>query len=122
MISDGGYYTPFTMRCDVAPSSDVRVRQALRYVVDREAMIKLVFGGYGLIGNDLFSVYDPDYDHAIPQREQDLDKARSLLKAAGHSNLHVALVSSPIGPGVTDAAQVFAQQASGAGITVAIRR
>jgi peptide/nickel transport system substrate-binding protein len=121
VISDAGYYTPFTMRYDLAPFSDVRVRQALRYVVDREAMIKLIFGGYGVIGNDLFSLYDPDYDHAIPQRVQDLDKARSLLKAAGHSDLHVELVSSPIGPGVTDAAQIFAQQARGAGITVGIQ-
>jgi peptide/nickel transport system substrate-binding protein len=121
VISDTGSYTPITMRVDVAPFSDVRVRQALRYVIDREQMLKHVFGGYGRIGNDLFSVYDPDYDHAIPQRNQDLDKAKSLLRAAGQSGLHVRLISSPIAAGVTECAQVFAEQASGAGIVVDIQ-
>jgi peptide/nickel transport system substrate-binding protein len=121
LISKTGSYTPITMRVDVAPFNDVRVRQALRYVIDREQMLKLVFGGYGQIGNDLFSLYDPDYDHGIPQRTQELDRAKALLKSAGHSGLHVSLTSSPIAAGVTLCAQVFAEQARGAGITVDIQ-
>jgi peptide/nickel transport system substrate-binding protein len=121
VISDTGSYTPITMRVDVPPFNDVRVRQALRYSIDREQMLKLVFGGYGKVGNDLFSVYDPDYDHGIPQRAQDVDKAKSLLRSAGQQSLRVQITSSAIAAGVTECAQVFAEQAKSAGITIAIQ-
>ena len=118
VISKSGSYTPITMRVDTTPFNDVRVRQAMRLLVDREQMLKLVFDGYGLIGNDLYSVYDADYDTTIPQRRQDLAQAKSLLKKAGRSDLVVQLQSSDIAAGVTEMAQVFAQQARGAGVTV----
>ena len=76
--------------------------------------------GTDLIGNDLYSVYDADYDTSIPQRTQDLAQAKSLLKTAGRSDLTVQLQSSDIAAGVTEMAQVFAQQARGAGVTVNI--
>ncbi|MDA8263820.1 MAG: ABC transporter substrate-binding protein [Actinomycetota bacterium] len=120
LIADGGGWTPFTMRVDMPPFDDVRVRQAMRYIVDRRQMMDLVFGGKGTIGNDLFSIWDPSYDHAIAQRQQDLARARSLLKAAGRSNLKVKLVTSNIAQGTVLAAEVFAQQASAAGVTVEI--
>ena len=39
----------------------------------------------------------PEYDHSLPQRQQDIDQAKSLLKAAGAEGLHVQLVTSDIG-------------------------
>src|SRR5262249_26154387 len=98
VISKSGNSVPFTMRVDVPPLNDVRVRQALRYLVDRKPMLQVVFGGYGLIGNDLFSINDPDFDHAIPQREQDIPRAKSLLRQAGKSNLTLQLTTSGIAP------------------------
>jgi peptide/nickel transport system substrate-binding protein len=121
VISDGGGITPFTMRVDVPPFSDVRVRQAMRLVVDRPQMLKLLFEGYGTIGNDIACIWDPAYDRSIPQREQNLDKARSLLKQAGHEGLSVELVTSNIAQGTVAAATVLAQQASAAGMTINLR-
>ena len=40
-------------------------------------------GGRGTLGNDIFSPFDPEIDHAIPQRHQDIPQAKALLKAAG---------------------------------------
>lgn len=117
-----GLWTPFTMRVDTPPFSDVRVRQAMRWLVDREEMMKLTVGPAGLIGNDIFSIFDRDYDHSIHQREQDISRAKSLLRQAGQSNLTVQLVTGPIATGVVEAAQVFAQQASQAGVHVNIRQ
>jgi peptide/nickel transport system substrate-binding protein len=116
--SPGGGFTPFTMRTDIAPFNDVRVRQAMRLIVDRPAMLELVFGGHGAIGNDVFSIWDPEYDRALPQRHQDLAQAKSLLKAAGHEGLTVSLVTANIAQGTTLMAEVFQQQAKGAGVTV----
>jgi peptide/nickel transport system substrate-binding protein len=121
LISNGGGWTPFTMRVDVAPFSDVRVRQAFRNVVNRPQMLDAVFSGHGTLGNDLFSIWDPAYDHALPQREQDIEEAKFLLKKAGKENLQVELVTADIAQGTVLAAQVLAQQASAAGITVHLR-
>lgn len=122
LIANGGGYTPFTMRVDQPPFNDVRVRQAFRLIVDREQMLKLIFGGHGTIGNDLFGLYDPAYNHSLPQRTQDLEQAKSLLKQAGHENLSVQLVTSDIGAGTLKAAQVFAQQATSAGVKVSLKQ
>jgi peptide/nickel transport system substrate-binding protein len=106
----------------VAPFNDVRVRQALRMIVDRKQMNEVVFLGTGTIANDLWSPYDPVYDRALPQRAPDIEQAKSLLKKAGHANLTIELVTSDIAQGVVQSAQVLAQQASAAGVTINIRQ
>jgi peptide/nickel transport system substrate-binding protein len=118
LFSPGGGWNPFTMRVDTGMFRDVRVRQALRLVVDRQQMLDLVFGGFGTLGNDLFGIWAPEYDHSLPQRHQDIDQAKSLLRAAGAEGLRVQLITSDIAQGTVLAAQVLAQQAGAAGITV----
>lgn len=119
-ISDTGSWGPFTMRMDQKPFTDVRVRQAMRLVVDRPQMLDQVFGGYGTVGNDIIGIMDPSYDHSIPQRVQDIPQAKSLLAAAGYPDLTVELVTAVNAPGGIQAAQVYATQASEAGIKVNI--
>ncbi len=121
VISDGGGWTPFTMRVDVAPFNDVNVRQAMRWIVDRPEMLELIFAGHGTIGNDIFSIWDPAYDRAIPQRHQDIAYAKHLLKKAGHEDLHVTLVAADISQGTVEAAEVLQQQARAAGVTIDLR-
>jgi peptide/nickel transport system substrate-binding protein len=121
-ISPGGQFTPFTMRVDVAPFSDVRVRQAFRLTVDRQKMLEQVYEGHGFVANDIFSIWDPVYDHSIPQRPYDPEQAKSLLKAAGHDGLTVTLVTSQVNPGAVQMAEVFAQQAGAAGIQVKLQQ
>lgn len=122
LISLGGGHTPLTMRMDQAPFNDIRVRQAFRLIADREQLIKLIFNGHGTLGNDLFATQDPSYDHSLPQRHQDLEQAKSLLKQAGHENLTVELVTSEIAAGTVKLAQLYAEQASGAGVTINLRQ
>ncbi|MDA8063035.1 MAG: ABC transporter substrate-binding protein, partial [Actinomycetota bacterium] len=122
VISEAGGFTPFTMRVDRPPFDDVRVRQAFRLIANRPQMNEEVFEGHGVQANDLFSIYDPEYDHAIPQREQDIERAKSLLKAAGHEHLVVELVTADIAQGTTEVAQVLAQNASKAGVKVNINQ
>jgi len=109
------------MRVDQAPFSDVRVRQALRLLVNRDEFNQQVYGGLGEIGNDVFGAADAAYQGAVPQREQDLEQAKSLLRSAGQSDLQVELYSSPIATGATATASVFAAQAKTAGVSVTIR-
>ena len=122
LISNGGGWTPITMRVDVAPFSDARVRQAMRLVVDRQEMLSELFKGHGTIGNDIFSPWDPAYNHSLPQRQHDPEQAKSLLKQAGHESLSVELVTAPISQGTVNMAQLFAQQAKAAGVNVQLRQ
>jgi peptide/nickel transport system substrate-binding protein len=122
LISHTGEWQPFTMRVDQAPFSDVRVRQAMRLIVNRPQMVEQVLSGEGRIANDMYSPFDPSYDASLPQRHQDLEQAKSLLKQAGHAGLTVQLTTAAVFQGVVQAAEVFAQQATGAGVTVKLQK
>jgi peptide/nickel transport system substrate-binding protein len=91
-------------------------------MVDRPQMVAQVLSGNGQVGNDIYGRFDPDYNSSLPQRHQDIEQAKSLLKAAGHSNLKVTLTTGNIYGGVPEEAQVFAQQASAAGVTVNVQK
>lgn len=120
--SETGSWIPFTMRVDKAPFDDPRVREAFRLIVDREQMVQQVLGGQGSIGNDMYGRFDPCYPEDIPQRTQDIARAKELLAEAGQSGLTVELVTSPVAAGLVEAAQVFAEQAKEAGVTVNVRK
>src|SRR5579862_2580285 len=122
LISQCGAWQPFTMRVDQAPFNDARVRQAFRLIVNRPQMIEQALSGQGRVGNDLYAPYDPAYDHALPQRHQDIAQAKSLLKKAGRSGLTVQLTTAPVYQGIVEAAQVFVQQALGAGVKVNLNK
>jgi peptide/nickel transport system substrate-binding protein len=117
-----GAWLPFTMRVDVAPFDDVRVRQAMRLLVNRPQMVEQALSGYGSVANDLYSPFDPAYAGDLPQRVQDYDQAKSLLRAAGKENLEVELVTASVAAGVVEAAQVLAEQARGAGAKINVRK
>jgi peptide/nickel transport system substrate-binding protein len=117
--SHTGSITPFTMRVDQPPFNDVRVRQAMRLLVDRPQLIDSALDGYGVVASDVFSPYDPDFNNAL-HREQDIPQAKSLLKAAGHENLNVTLVTSPAATGMVAMATVLKEQALAAGVNITL--
>ena len=70
--NEGGSWVPLCMRIDTPPFDDNRVREAFRLIVDRPGMIGQVLSGHGRIANDLHGPFDPGYDTALPQRQQDI--------------------------------------------------
>lgn len=63
--------------------NDKRLRQALSYALDRDAINQVVFEGAFAPGNQPFPPTSPwyDTDHPVPAR--DVDKAKALLAEAG---------------------------------------
>jgi peptide/nickel transport system substrate-binding protein len=104
------------------PFNDNRVRLAMKLIADRPALVSDAISGFGTVGNDIVGKGLPFYDNSLPQRTQDIAQAKSLLKAAGHSNLHVLLKTSQIIPGFVESATLYAQQATAAGVTVQLQQ
>ena len=76
-----------SMRCDQAPFTDARVRQAMALTLNRPAIVAALFKGFADLGNDSpFAPVFPSTDTSVPQRAEDIAKAKSLLAAAGHSS------------------------------------
>lgn len=119
--SSAGSWLPLCMAVDAKPFDDVRVRQAMRLLVDRQGMVDQVLSGYGRVANDLYAPFDADYAQDLPQRERDVEQAKSLLKAAGAENLTVELATTPGAAGMVETATVFATQAKEAGVTVNVK-
>jgi peptide/nickel transport system substrate-binding protein len=118
VVSKTGAITPFTMRVDLAPFNDVKVRQALRLLVDRQQLIESALNGFATVGADVFSPFDPNYPGFT--RQADIPQAKSLLKSAGKSDLQVTLTTSPVATGTVARATVLAEQAKAAGVTIKV--
>jgi len=83
----GAGFAHVHMRCNFGPFKDKRVRQAAALTIDRVGYVKGVLKTIGgVVGND--SVMDPypAADKTVPQRKQDLAKAKQLMKEAGVPN------------------------------------
>jgi peptide/nickel transport system substrate-binding protein len=104
------------------PFDNPLVRQALRLAVDRPQLIKQVFSGYAKIGNDIFEPTDPGYT-TLPQRKQDIAKAKDLLAQAGYPNgVDVDLTAAPIQSTADRLNEVFVQQVAAAGFRVTFHK
>ena len=80
----------------VAPFDDVRVRQALAHAINREEIIDGAMYGYGTPIGTHFAPHNPAYVDLTAQSAYDPDKARALLKEAGHeAGLTISLKLPP---------------------------
>jgi peptide/nickel transport system substrate-binding protein len=113
-----GRMYPIQMRTDVAPFSDVRLRQALRLVLDRDAVVASVWNGYATVGSDLYGRYDPNYNKALI-RKRDVAKAKALIQEAGLTGKSLELVMAPKDVGT---ALVLADNAKEIGITIKVTK
>jgi len=123
LVTPGSNEVYFTLGTATKPFNDVRVRQAFKYLIDREQMLKTVNLGFGEVLNDLWGKGLTYYDSKVPQRQHDPEKAKALLKQAGYdNNLTVTLTTAPFVPGMVEAATLYAQQAGAAGVNVNLRK
>jgi peptide/nickel transport system substrate-binding protein len=117
--SEGGGWLTISMAVDQEPFTDVRVRQAMRLIVDRDAMVEQVLSGYGRVANDLYAPLDAAYiGDELPQRKRDIEGAKKLLADAGKSDLTIDLFAPNDTAALGAMVQLFAENAKDAGITV----
>jgi peptide/nickel transport system substrate-binding protein len=111
-----------SMRCDQAPFTDPRVRQAVALTLNRPQIVQALFKGYADLGNDSpFAPVFPSTDTSVAQRAQNLAQAKSLLSAAGHpSGFSTSLITEQFLE-IPDYAQIVVQEAAAAGIKISLK-
>jgi len=72
--------------------SDARVRQALNYATDKDAIIEAVYNGVGTHTNSVIWPAAPHYNKDATYYDYNVDKAKELLAEAGKSDLELNLI------------------------------
>ncbi|MBO5556654.1 MAG: ABC transporter substrate-binding protein [Oscillospiraceae bacterium] len=107
----------------VKPFDDVRVRQALCYAVDKQAILDLAFDGYGHpLGSSMYPAFTKYYDESLTDYyTQDIEKAKALLAEAGYPNGFDMTITVPSNyqPHM-DTAQVLVEQLKAIGVNATI--
>lgn len=105
-----------------APLNDVRVRRAITHAINREAFIRTVLGGRGVVIGSHFSPADAGYLHLASLYPYDPERARALLESAGvRTPLRLALALPPA-PYAHEGGPVIAQDLARVGIVADIQR
>ena len=122
--TSGTQHYTFAMRTDTDPFKDNNVRLALKFALDRKALVKTILRGHGSVGND-HPIGRSNQYHAgdLPQRTYDPDKSKFHLKKAGLSSFKVDLSAADAAfAGAVDAAVLYKEHASKAGIEINVVR
>jgi peptide/nickel transport system substrate-binding protein len=107
------------MRCDTAPFTDKRVRQALALTLDRNKLVKGLSRGLATVGNDSpFAPIFPSTDRTVAQRHQDIRKAKELMTAAGQSAGFEAVLTTERYADIPDYAVLFQNFAKLIGVNI----
>ena len=121
--ASGGAAMTLSMWVDTPPFDDLRVRQALKAVVDRQ----------GIVDGALLGIGEPGADNPIPPSskfafttqapKRDIAKAKRLLAEAGYPDgIEVELHVAPAAAGYMNIAQAYVQMAAEAGIKVRLKQ
>jgi peptide/nickel transport system substrate-binding protein len=111
-----------SMRCDQAPFTDPRVRQAIALSLDRPAIVQALFKGYADIGNDSpFAPVFPSTDTSVAQRAQNVSQAKSLLSAAGHPSGFTTQLITENFLEIPQFAQIVVQAAAAIGVKINLK-
>ncbi|HJX80113.1 ABC transporter substrate-binding protein [Glutamicibacter sp.] len=102
-----------------APFDDKRVRQAVMYAIDRQAVIDTAWNGYGTKVGGPVPTTDPYYEDLNDVYPYDPAKAKSLLKDAGVENLNITF-TVPTRPYATAVSEIVVSQLAEVGINAKI--
>jgi peptide/nickel transport system substrate-binding protein len=108
-----------SMRNDIKPWTDKRVRQAMALTLNRPEIVSALFKTYGQIGNDSpFAPIFPSTDKSVPQRHQDIAMAKQLMSDAGQSKGFSTDLYTEVYQEIPQYAQIIKQAGAQIGINI----
>ncbi len=104
------------------PGSNNDFVLGMKYIQDRERIIKRILKGHGSIGNDqpINAAYGVDHCHELPVREFDPDKAKFHLKKSGYDTAE--LFVAPVGSGIEETCLLMQTNLAKIGFKLNIRK
>ncbi|WP_312111274.1 glutathione ABC transporter substrate-binding protein [Brevibacillus reuszeri] len=103
------------------PFDDVRVRQAINYAIETDAIIQGVYNNIGTRANSAMSPKVLGYSESLKGYSFDPNKAKALLKEAGYPNGFKTTLWTGDRKERINAAEVIQSQLKGIGIDVEIK-
>ncbi|SHL19210.1 peptide/nickel transport system substrate-binding protein [Roseovarius marisflavi] len=118
-VSGTQHYT-FAMDTRAEPYSNVHVRHALKYGINRQELVDKILFGYGAVGNDHpIGPGQRFFNKDLEQTTYDPDKAKYHLKLAGLESVDVSLSAADAAfVGAVDAAVLYQNSAAAGGINL----
>lgn len=110
----------FALKTDRPPFDDPDATMAVKLLVDRRRLVEVVSGNRARLGNDIYGKGYAYYPQGVPQREHDVAEARRLARRSGLHHRRLTFYTSTAADGFVNAAQLFADMASEAGISVKV--
>jgi len=105
------------------PFDDPKFRLALNYATDKQKVVDAVLFGYGTVIETPISTTSPVYKKDLPQRKQDIAKAKQLLAEAGYPNgIDLTLIAQAGRPNRERLALVVQEMWKPAGIRLKIEK
>lgn len=101
------------------PFDDIRVRQAVLYALDEQAILDTAWNGYGTLQATYATPTDPYYEDLTDVYAHDPDRARELLQEAGHESLDITF-TVPTRPYAQAVSEIVVSQLADVGINATI--
>ncbi len=120
----GTQHYGFPMDTRAEPFTNVNIRLALKYAIDRQQMVETVLNGFGSIGNDHpIGSGQRYFNTELEQKDYDPERAQFHLREAGLESLDVDIyLADAAFAGALDAGVLFSESAAAGGINLNVVR
>ena len=95
---DANHTINLVLNTTIKPLDDVRVRQAIAYAMNRKGLIDGYFKGTKGMGHSVLTSSFAEFTDDVPKYAYDPDKAKALLKDAGHPSFKFEITSVGLSP------------------------
>ncbi|WP_431283122.1 ABC transporter substrate-binding protein [Humitalea sp. 24SJ18S-53] len=119
-IATGNYHC-VTMQANQPPFDNPKVREAFKFLLDRQPLFTAALFGQGSLGNDIQIPPSSPYLPTLPDHRQDLPRARRLLDESGVGRIDLDIFTTSDRPPAPKIALALSEAASKIGVTLRVR-